>query len=125
MKNIYVRVENNINDYIWVKLIMNYNNELSLDNIVMSINQMLINRRPINVFFEYPNILFEKVSPILYINGSKLSKVKEISTKDQEYTYDIRFSSYQSLKDAIYGMIGKEEENTKNEQNIENNDMSK
>ena len=38
MKNIYVRVENNINDYIWVKLIMNYNNELSLDNIVMSIN---------------------------------------------------------------------------------------
>ena len=126
MKNIYIRVENNNNDSVWIKLIMNYTNELSLDNIVMSINQMLINKRPINVFFEYPNILFEKVSPILYVNVSKLSKVKEVTTKDQEFSYEIRFISYQSLKDTIYGMIGKEEEESaKNEQNIENNDMSK
>ena len=112
MKNIYVKIESNDdkNKYIWIKLIMNYINELSLDNIVMSINQMLINKRPIKVFFEYPNILFEKASPILYINNSNLSKVREITTKDQDVSYDINFNSYQSLKDTIYGMIGQDKE---------------
>ena len=112
MKNIYVKIESNDdkNKYIWIKLIMNYINELSLDNIVMSINQMLINKKPIKVFFEYPNILFEKVSPILYINNSNLSKVREITTKDQDVSYDINFTSYQSLKDTIYGMIGQDKE---------------
>ena len=111
MKNIYVKVESNDDKdkYVWIKLIMNYINELSLDNIVMSINQMLINKRPIEVFFVYPNILFEKVSPILYINNSTLSKVKEITTKDQDVSYDIHFTSYHTLKETIYGMIGKED----------------
>ena len=114
MKNIYVKVESNENskNCIWVKLIMSYANELSLDNIVMSVNQMLINRRPIKVFFEYPNILFEKVSPILYTNSSGLSKVKEITTKDKEVSYDINIESHKMLTNIIYSMIGKEE-NTK------------
>ena len=111
MKNIYIKVESNedCKEYIWVKLIMNYTNELSLDNIVMSVNQMLINKRPIKVFFEYPNILFEKVSPILYTNNSGLSKVKEITTKDKEVSYDIHIESHKMLTNIIYSMMGKED----------------
>ena len=90
---------------------MNYINELSLDNIVMSVNQMLINKRPIKVFFEYPNILFEKASPILYVNNSNLSKVKAITTKDKEVSYDIHIESHKMLINIIYSMIGKEEPN--------------
>ncbi|MBQ8132438.1 MAG: hypothetical protein IJ193_08105 [Bacilli bacterium] len=106
MKNIYVKIENNDNDCIWIKIIMNYSNELSLENVVMSINQMLINNRPMNVFFEYPNILFEKVNPITYVNNSELSKLKEITTHDHEASYNMEFTSYRSLKDAVYGLIG-------------------
>lgn len=124
MKNIYVKVESNDDEkkYVWIKLIMNYINELSLDNIVMSVNQMLINKRPIKVFFEYPNILFEKESPVLFVNHSSLSKVKEITTKDQEVSYDIHFTSYQSLKDTIYGMIGQNEQNKETKTTSETSD---
>jgi len=123
MKNIYVKFENKDNNHIWVKFIMEYNNELRLDNIVMSINQMLINNKPINVFFEYPNILFEKVTPLLYINNSSISKIKEITTKDVDCAYDIHCSSYRNLKETIYGMIGKGEKS--NEENIKDNNMPK
>lgn len=124
MKNIYVKVESNDDEkkYVWIKLIMNYINELSLDNIVMSVNQMLINKRPIKVFFEYPNILFEKESPVLFVNHSSLSKVKEITTKDQEVSYDIHFTSYQSLKDTIYGMIGQNEQDKETKTTSETSD---
>ena len=124
MKNIYVKIESNDDEkkYVWIKLIMNYINELSLDNIVMSVNQMLINKHPIYVFFEYPNILFEKESPILFVNHSNLSKVKEITTKDQEVSYDIHFASYQSLKDTIYGMIGQNEQDKEKKTTSETSD---
>jgi hypothetical protein len=109
MKNVYVKLRNNLDEEIWVKIYLDFNNELMLDNIVKSIDQMLINNRPIDVFFEYPNLLFEKVTPFYFSNNSNKSKVKAISTSDCESAYDIHCSSYKVLKDIIYGMIGKED----------------
>jgi hypothetical protein len=110
MKNVYVKIRNNLDEEIWIKIYLDFNNELMLDNIVKSIDQMLINNRTIDVFFEYPNLLFEKATPFYFYNDSKKSKVTAISTSDCECAYDIHCSSYKVLKDIIYGMIGKEDD---------------
>ena len=105
MNCFYVNVLNAKKEPIWIKYVLKHENELTLDNIVMSINQYLINNKATEVFFEYPNILFVKLNPITYKCYNENSKILEITTKDKESALTQVYSSYKSLKDSIYSFL--------------------
>ena len=105
MNCFYVNVVNDKKEDIWVKYILKHENELTLDNIVMSINQYLINNKATEVFFEYPNILFVKVNPVSYKCYNKNSKILEFTTRDKDYSLSQTYTSYKSLKDSIYSFL--------------------
>lgn len=115
MKEIYLEVLNDQSQYIWVKFILNKYNELTLDSIVTSLNQRLINADAVDVFFKYPNILFTKVDCTLYKNNSDISTVKSISSIEHSPVFTQSFSSYYSFKDAIINLVLKKKgENNNN-----------
>jgi len=105
MNCFYVNVLNDKKEPIWIKYVLKHENELTLDNIVMSINQYLINNKATEVFFKYPNVLFVKLNPMTYKCYSENSKILEITTKDKECTLTQSYSSYKSLKDSIYSFL--------------------
>lgn len=105
MRCFYINVVNDNQEDIWIKYVLKHENELTLDNIVMSINQYLINNKATDVFFEYPNILFVKQNPVSYKCYNKNSKILEFTTKDKEYSLSQTFTSYKSLKDSIYSLL--------------------
>nr|DAR06444.1 MAG TPA: hypothetical protein [Caudoviricetes sp.] len=105
MKCFYIEARNEQNEYVWIKFVFKKYNDLYLSDIIRSINQYLINTFPSNIFFTYPNILFVEENPTLYRNYSKESNIRFISTEDHDAVYTLTFSTYQSLKEALYNLI--------------------
>lgn len=104
MKYFYLEVKNDNDEYVWVKFVLSKYNELTLNDIIASINQFIINTNPSEVFFNYPNILFKKVSNTEYKTFSN-SKVKTITVEDKDAVYTQTYSSYSAMKNALYNLL--------------------
>lgn len=104
MKYFYLEVKNDNDEYVWVKFVLSKYNELTLNDIITSMNQFIINTNPSEVFFNYPNILFKKVSNTEYKTFSN-SKVKTITVEDKDAVYTQTYSSYSAMKNALYNLL--------------------
>mgnify|MGYP007084318602 FL=1 len=105
MKYFYIEVRNDNNEYVWVKFVLTKYNELTLDNLVLFLNQYLINTNPSKVFFDYPNILFQKISNTEYKSYNNKSKIKTITVEDKDAVYTQTYSSYSAMKNALYNLL--------------------
>lgn len=105
MKYFYIEVKNDNDEYVWVKFVLSKYNELSLDNLVSFLNQYIINTDPSKVFFNYPNILFQKISNTEYKTYNTISKIKTITLEDKDAIYTQTYSSYSAMKNALYNLL--------------------
>lgn len=105
MKYFYIEVKNDNDDYVWVKFVLAKYNEFSLDNIVSFLNQYIINTKPSEVFFNCPNILFQKVTNTEYQSYNSNSQIKTITVEDKDAVYTQTYSSYSAMKNALYNLL--------------------
>lgn len=113
MKTLYLQVLNEQSDLVWIKFILKQYNEIVLTDLVKSLNQYLINTNAKDVFFDSPNILFEKVNYSLYRSNNDKNLIKQLTTEDHTPVFTQSFSSYYSFKDAIINLLLKKEEKVK------------
>ena len=107
MKYFYIEVKNDSDKYVWVKFILSKYNELTLNDIVLSLNQFIINTNPCDVFFNYPNALFKKVNNTEYKTYNKKSKISTITVENKDAIYTQTYSSYSAMKNALYDLLTK------------------
>lgn len=107
MKYFYIEVKNDSDKYVWVKFILSKYNELTLNDIVLSLNQFIINTNPCDVFFNYPNALFKRVNNTEYKTYSKKSKISTITVENKDAIYTQTYSSYSAMKNALYNLLTK------------------
>lgn len=105
MKYFYIEVKNDNNDYVWVKFVLAKYNEFSLDDIVSFLNQYIINTKPSEVFFNCPNILFQKVTNTEYKSYNGNSQIKTITVEDKDAVYTQTYSSYSAMKNALCNLL--------------------
>ena len=112
MECFYIEVKNDSSNYIWAKFILDKYNELELSDIIKTINQYLINHNALEVFADYPSILFVEENPVLYRNYSDKSNVRLITTSDHnDPVYTQVFTTYSSLKEVLMNLIVSRGEN--------------
>lgn len=115
MKELYIQVKSDKpNEHIWFKFILNKLNDLSLGDVIRSLNQYMINNNPTNVFFDYPNILFDKYTHSIYINDNEKNRIDKITTIEQKTDMTLSFNSYNSFKNAIIILLPKDMEERNN-----------
>ena len=107
MKYFYIEVKNDSDKYVWVKFILSKYNELTLNDIVLSLNQFIINTNPCDVFFNYPNALFKRVNNTEYKTYNKKSKISTITVENKDAIYTQTYSSYSSIKNSLYNLLTK------------------
>lgn len=107
MKYFYIEVKNDSGKYVWVKFVLSKYNELTLKDIILSLNQFIINTNPSDVFFNYPNALFKKVNNTEYKTYNKESKISTITVEDKDAIYTQTYSSYSAMKNALYNLLTK------------------
>lgn len=107
MKYFYIEVKNDSDKYVWVKFILSKYNELTLNDIVLSLNQFIINTNPYDVFFNYPNALFKRVNNTEYKTYNKKSKISTITVENKDAIYTQTYSSYSAMKNALYNLLTK------------------
>lgn len=107
MKYFYIEVKNDSDKYVWVKFILSKYNELTLNDIVLSLNQFIINTNPCDVFFNYPNALFKRVNNTEYKTYNKKSKISTITVESKDAIYTQTYSSYSAMKNALYNLLTK------------------
>lgn len=106
MKDFYIEVLNDKNEYNWVKISLSIDyDELTLNSIILSLNQFLINTNPSEVFFNYPNILFKKVNNTIYKTYNSKSVIKAITNEKQDAICTQTYSSYSSMKNDLYNLL--------------------
>lgn len=110
MKYFYIEVKNDSDNYVWVKFILSKYNELTLNDIVLSLNQFIINTNPCDVFFNYPNALFKKVNNSEYKTYNKKSKIRTITVENKDAIYTQTYSSYSAMKNALYNLLTQRKE---------------
>lgn len=110
MKYFYIEVKNDSDKYVWVKFILSKYNELTLNDIVLSLNQIIINTNPCDVFFNYPNALFKRVNNTEYKTYNKKSKISTITVENKDAIYTQTYSSYSAMKNALYNLLTKRKE---------------
>lgn len=115
MKELYIQVKSDKpSKHIWFKFILNKLNDLSLGDVIRSLNQYMINNNPTNVFFDYPNILFDKYTHSIYINDNEKNRIDKITTIEQKTDMTLSFNSYNSFKNAIIILLPKDMEERNN-----------
>ena len=108
MKEFYIEVLNDKNKYNWIKISLSIDyDELTLNSIILSLNQFLINTNPSEVFFNYPNALFKKVNNTEYKTYNKKSKISTITVENKDAIYTQTYSSYSAMKNALYDLLTK------------------
>ena len=106
MKEFYIEVLNDKNEYNWVKISLSIDyDELTLNSIILSLNQFLINTNPSEVFFNYPNALFKKVNNTEYKTYNKKSKISTITVENKDAIYTQTYSSYSAMKPPLYNLL--------------------
>lgn len=102
MKSLYINAYNSEKDsWFWIRCIIHQENYLELDDIIKLINQYLINIYPTEVFFKQPNILFKKITPIVYKNFGEDMRIREITTQDIDSVNESHFYSVEILRKYI------------------------
>lgn len=110
MKRLFIKIKNKDGSSQWIKCVLLQENELTIDNIVSTINQYTINENPTKVFFESPNLLFYKKDNNTYENYSPESYISEITVSNiKDYKREIVFYGYFVMKNYLLDIFsGKE-----------------